>query len=301
MKLKAPICTLLLLALLALSPQAWAAKVQVCHVPPGNPDNFHTITVSDNAVQAHLGHGDLLGSCNSHCDQLCDDGNACTIDACDGADHCALTHPPVNCDDSNLCTVDTCNPATGCSSTPKTCQDGNLCTVDTCDPLTGSCAFPPAACPAGQTCNPGNGSCESPTLTCPCNDVPGLFHDVVAGVRPVSLCFNSNLSRIIEGVTLTDSTRASIADAVYAVDAGEWTCDRVNQFSGFISISPEQGRFCANLLEQAAASQGVTCGPFTRDPCIPNPCQGEGTCEPSGSGFICHCPAFCADVTCEGC
>jgi len=166
MKLRASICTLLL-AVLALGAPAWAANVQVCHVPPGDPGNFHTITISDNALPAHLAHGDLLGSCNSHCDQLCNDGNACTIDACDGADHCALTHPPVNCDDGNLCTTNTCNPATGCSSTPKTCLDGNLCTVDSCDPLTGNCVFPPAACPSGQTCNAANGSCEGSSACTP--------------------------------------------------------------------------------------------------------------------------------------
>lgn len=38
-------------------------KVVICHVPPGNPDNAHTIEVSENAVDAHLAHGDYLGAC----------------------------------------------------------------------------------------------------------------------------------------------------------------------------------------------------------------------------------------------
>lgn len=42
-------------------------KVVVCHIPPGNPDNRHDICISPNAVQAHLDHGDKLGSCAS-CD-----------------------------------------------------------------------------------------------------------------------------------------------------------------------------------------------------------------------------------------
>jgi hypothetical protein len=152
-------CTLLL-ALLSLGAPAWAAKVTICHVPPGNPSNFQTITISDNALQAHLGHGDLLGACSAHCSQLCDDGNACTVDACDASGHCAATHPPVDCNDGNLCTIKSCDPHSGCASTPKTCVDGNLCTVDSCDPLTGQCVFPPVACPASQTCNPANGNCE---------------------------------------------------------------------------------------------------------------------------------------------
>ncbi len=35
----------------------------VCHIPKGNPDNFHTIVVGTPAVRAHLAHGDTLGEC----------------------------------------------------------------------------------------------------------------------------------------------------------------------------------------------------------------------------------------------
>ena len=38
-------------------------KVTICHVPPGNPANEHTITVSPSAVDAHLRHGDYRGPC----------------------------------------------------------------------------------------------------------------------------------------------------------------------------------------------------------------------------------------------
>ena len=38
-------------------------KVYVCHAPPGNPNNAHTIEISENALQAHLGHGDAFGAC----------------------------------------------------------------------------------------------------------------------------------------------------------------------------------------------------------------------------------------------
>jgi hypothetical protein len=36
-------------------------KVNVCHIPPGNPANAHIINVSVNAVPAHLAHGDFVG------------------------------------------------------------------------------------------------------------------------------------------------------------------------------------------------------------------------------------------------
>lgn len=39
-------------------------KVTVCHIPPGNPANAHTISVGAPAVPAHLAHGDYLGPCH---------------------------------------------------------------------------------------------------------------------------------------------------------------------------------------------------------------------------------------------
>jgi hypothetical protein len=38
-------------------------KVAVCHVPPGNPENPHTIEVGESAVPDHLAHGDTEGAC----------------------------------------------------------------------------------------------------------------------------------------------------------------------------------------------------------------------------------------------
>lgn len=31
-------------------------KITICHIPPGNPDNCHEITISMNALEAHLDH-----------------------------------------------------------------------------------------------------------------------------------------------------------------------------------------------------------------------------------------------------
>ncbi len=40
--------------------------VTICHIPPGNPANAHTITISVNALPAHLAHGDYIGSCQGN-------------------------------------------------------------------------------------------------------------------------------------------------------------------------------------------------------------------------------------------
>lgn len=47
-------------------PDCEGNKIQICHVPPGNPANAHTICVSPNAVAAHLAHGDYLGPCDEN-------------------------------------------------------------------------------------------------------------------------------------------------------------------------------------------------------------------------------------------
>jgi len=47
-------------------------------------------------------------------DSLCDDGNACNgAEACDSSADC-LGAAPLDCDDANACTVDSCSTATGC-------------------------------------------------------------------------------------------------------------------------------------------------------------------------------------------
>lgn len=48
---------------LASSDACPARKVTICHIPPGNPGNRHTISVGASAVAAHLRHGDHEGPC----------------------------------------------------------------------------------------------------------------------------------------------------------------------------------------------------------------------------------------------
>jgi hypothetical protein len=38
--------------------------VEICHRPPGNPDNRHTIVIESSAVPVHIQHGDRRGECD---------------------------------------------------------------------------------------------------------------------------------------------------------------------------------------------------------------------------------------------
>lgn len=246
-----------LVALFALTASAaWAgnAKVQVCHIPPGNPGNFHTITISENALQAHLGHGDIAGTCFAHCDKLCDDGNPCTIDACDANEQCLTTHPPVNCDDGNRCTIDSCNPASGCVNVPKTCADGNNCTVDACDPLTGSCVAPPVVCPAGQACNPANGQCAS-TAECPCTSLPP-WNAILAGANS---CRETSLGVFVSTLPVFDFTEYAESDKPQV--SGSFSCEysAAGTSDHRNLTSAEESLACVQLIRNAIASRGLTC------------------------------------------
>jgi hypothetical protein len=42
-----------------------SSKITICHIPPGNPANAHSITISQSAWQAHQAHGDTQGPCNN--------------------------------------------------------------------------------------------------------------------------------------------------------------------------------------------------------------------------------------------
>ncbi len=54
---------------------ASSGKTAVCHIPPGNPDNAHTIVIADSAVDRHVSqHGDSIGACESNDWITFDDG-----------------------------------------------------------------------------------------------------------------------------------------------------------------------------------------------------------------------------------
>ena len=65
-------------------------KVEICHIPPGNPGEAHTIEVNVRALPAHLAHGDVEGPCKSERPGgKVDDGNRRPV-ARAGDDRCVL-------------------------------------------------------------------------------------------------------------------------------------------------------------------------------------------------------------------
>jgi len=147
-----------------------SGKVDVCHIDD-EEGTFKTISISKNALDAHLNHGDLEGSCadKDNLNLLCDDSNACTIDNTGDAE-CLSTRPPVDCDDVDPFTADSCDPGTGCVHVDiDECDLGtdNCLDTETCNNL-----VPGFECVDNDECDLGTDNCLD-TETCN-NLVPGF-------------------------------------------------------------------------------------------------------------------------------
>ena len=149
----------------AAGPVSAAHRVVICHIPPGNPENAHTIVVSESAVPAHLAHGDTLGPCSEACTPAagCSEPDEyCQLDVgvCDenAWGVCALM--------PELC-IDIWDPVCGCDGTTysnacyahregvNVAHDGACpggCFANEDCPLGGYCLTPPAACDGPGEC-----------------------------------------------------------------------------------------------------------------------------------------------------
>ncbi|WP_164008905.1 hypothetical protein [Pyxidicoccus trucidator] len=114
-------------------------KVTICHIPPGNPANAHTITVGLPALKAHTKHGDTLGACGGG-----------DVDAGPGPDVDAGPGPEV---DAGSGDVDA-GPGPGADAGSGDVDAGS----PECAPVGATCGGGVACCD-GLTCGP-EGYCE---------------------------------------------------------------------------------------------------------------------------------------------
>jgi hypothetical protein len=118
------------------------------------------------------------GGCSGGVAKVCDDGNPCTVDACDPTTGACGTSPAgVNgkaCDDGDACTIDdVCDSGKCKGGKQKPCDDGNPCTLDAC--AAGTCGSVPGdgACDDGNACTQGDkcaaGKCAGGANVCECS------------------------------------------------------------------------------------------------------------------------------------
>jgi hypothetical protein len=167
-------------------------------------------------------------------DSDCDDGDACTEDACAGG---VCGNPPVDCDDGLACTTDTCDSSTGCVNAGTCPAATPFCTMAGC-----------AECRTDNDCEAG--SCEDGLCAgdgcendADCSD--GLFCNGVEACAG-GLC--------VPGV---DPCTIECADVACSEGDGQAVCSCVYDFT-FTAGSDDFTGGEADELFHAPADEGTT-------------------------------------------
>ena len=211
-----------------------------------------------------VGDGCQSGACKAGALDTCDDGNQCTVDACDPFGGCGHTSAPNGsaCDpDASKCTNDVCDAGVCNAVAPNLCDDKNACTTDSCVAKTGACIYVKlsdgGACSDGNACTIGDacqaGACEGgPPAGCDdanqcttdaCDPIGGCSHTAnvdgstceldgnkcTLDVCTAGICSSSKTVDCDDkNVCTTDSCTSNSGLCVHAVASGGTACDDGN-------------------------------------------------------------------------
>lgn len=264
------------------------------------------------------------------CDTRCEAGcEACLGDKTGGVDGSCLpvqvgTNPDVECDDGNPCTVDACDGSGGCLNFAApfgtTCGDANsdsCSNADTCDgsgnciandlPAGTACGGAPDACSLQDTCN-GSGACVDNGYTnagTACGD-PATECSEQDTCDGAGSCLDNDLA---PGTGCGDpGTECTLRD----------TCDGTGSCvdNGFAAVGASCGSPATACSEQDTCngagscqvnhrSSGTTCGDAGDECTVQDLCDGSGRCTDNGfisAGTTCGDPAneCSGQDTCNG-
>jgi hypothetical protein len=184
------------------------------------------------------------------------DNNACTIDACDAKT--GVSHTPIDLNDNNACTIDACDPTTGVSHTPVDPNDNNACTVDACDSSTGISHAPVDpndnnACTV-DACDPSTGISHTPIDPNDNNACTVDACDVVAGVSHAPIDPNDNNTCTIDACDVMTGVSHTPVDPS---DANACTADACDPLGGVTHtpIDPNDNNPCT--LDSCDMATGV--------------------------------------------
>ena len=241
--------------------------------------------------------------CDDEIDEnLCDDGNPCTDDACQSDGSCAHTPNLDPCDDASVCTLtDHCQDGTCQGFDPINCNDEIDCSGDTCDPVAGcqhsslsgpACANDPGGC---APCEDGS-PCTTLDYCLKGNCMPGPQKDCTEGnpcvfsqcnpqsgcspPQPINnACSLGNLGQCQEAKCIAGQCTAMSKDGGFCTSSSG-TCPLGICAGG--SCLPKAGEVCQTQIKQ--------------DLC--NSVDVTGQCDGSGNCSVTQAPP---GMTCPGC
>jgi len=211
------LCFLTILVLTVMTAEAGQTKVCICHRPPGNPDNAHTICIGAPAVRAHLRHGDTVGECPVRCD-----GN----DDCGANQYCKKTDDVCAEDATGICTnrpaacPAVIEPVCGCDGTTY----DNACAANAAGvnvASEGACAGGACGGEAGGTCAENQfcktalGACEA-NAEGVCTAIPATCPTIAPSTHPVCGCDGQTYA----SACAADSAGVNVASAGECQDGG---------------------------------------------------------------------------------
>ena len=208
------------------------------------------------------------GNCQTGTSLNCDDGNACTTDACNTSTGCVHTHNTAACDDGNACTTsDTCANGSCVGGPAPNCNDGNACTTDACNTSTG-CVHANVAqgtpcgsasdtsCDNPDTCD-GSGVCqnnhEANGTSCSdgvyCNGAETCQGGVCAHGVPVPACCDQNSdcnnNDVCDGVESCVNHTCDLGTPLDCDDSNACTDDSCNSGTGCVN-TPDDANSCSD-------------------------------------------------------
>ncbi len=216
---------------------------------------------------------------------VCNDGDPCTVDACDPADG-TCSHAPLDCDDGIGCTADSCVGGF-CRHTPDAaaCDDDEACTSDYCDVAAGCLHVANSDdCDDADACTDRDGCrggvCEGEAIDCddgnPCTD---------DGCDPLTGCTNeANAEPCDDGSPCTENDQCSegacAGSAIDCADADPCTRDTCAEATGE----------CVHESGPAACDDD--------DPCTDDACDPEAGCQ--NTPLECDDGVDCTTDSCVG-
>jgi len=223
----------------------------------------------------------IQGLCVGPVPTNCDDGDVCTIDACDALSGCSNVVADLPCDDSNPCTpTDTCQGGACTGFGALVCEDDNSCTDNSCVDFEG-CSFVDNSigCDDGSVCTTTDGCAGGACIGLaflPCSDGNACTSD---SCNSGSGCVFTNNS---DGCN--DGNACTVNDHCQGGGCGGGGAKSCNDGNACTNDSCDPGSGCSFTNNSNGCSDGNAC--TVNDHCQGGGCGGGGA-KPCNDGNAC--------------